>query len=236
MTWMEGCREIRQALGVYILGAIDPAERSIVDSHLLSCRDCRDELAGLAGLPALLGRVKIDEAERISLLDSERERGGGPAEELLGSLLARVATERRVRRWRSLAVAAAAVVLAVVGALGGLRAAGDLTSARPPAIAWETLHGSDARTGVTATIRYGQMQWGTMIFVHITGARDGTWCQLWVTDSTGKTTPAGTWKFTYASSGTNHGSGYPAASPDTARGVRGFSITAGGKELVHIAT
>jgi hypothetical protein len=162
--------------------------------------------------------------------------GGGPAEELLGSLLTRVARERRVRRWRSLAVAAAAVVLAVAGSLAGLRAAGDLTSARPPATAWETLHGTDARTGVSATIRYGQMQWGTMIFVHVKGVRDGTMCQLWVTDSNGKSTAAGSWKYTYASSGTNHGSGYPAASPDTARGVRGFDITSDGKELVRLTT
>jgi len=48
------CQEARVSLGVYVLGAIDPAERALVDSHLATCRDCRDELAGLAGLPALL--------------------------------------------------------------------------------------------------------------------------------------------------------------------------------------
>src|ERR1022692_2946433 len=56
------CRDIRQALGVYVVGAIDPAERAAVDSHLSSCLDCREELAGLAGLPALLGRVPASEA------------------------------------------------------------------------------------------------------------------------------------------------------------------------------
>ena len=44
-------------LGVYVLGAIDPADRALVEAHLTTCRDCRDELAGLAGLPALLSRV-----------------------------------------------------------------------------------------------------------------------------------------------------------------------------------
>ena len=53
------CSEARLSLGVYVLGAIDPAERSLVDSHLASCRDCRDELAGLAGLPALLARPAL---------------------------------------------------------------------------------------------------------------------------------------------------------------------------------
>ena len=70
------CPEARLSLGVYVLGAIDPAERSQVDSHLASCRDCRDELAGLAGLPALLARVGVEEA--IALAESD---GPPPAED-----------------------------------------------------------------------------------------------------------------------------------------------------------
>ncbi|MEV4252687.1 zf-HC2 domain-containing protein, partial [Spirillospora sp. NPDC049652] len=54
---MTDCGEVRTALGVYVLGAIDPPERARVDGHLTSCPACRDELAALAGLPALLGRV-----------------------------------------------------------------------------------------------------------------------------------------------------------------------------------
>jgi len=34
MTGSADCRDIRHALGVYVLGAIDPAERAMVDSHL----------------------------------------------------------------------------------------------------------------------------------------------------------------------------------------------------------
>ena len=67
------CRDIRQALGIYVVGAIDPAERTIVDVHLGTCPDCREELAGLAGLPALLGRVPARDAERL-ILDSAEIR------------------------------------------------------------------------------------------------------------------------------------------------------------------
>ena len=63
MTGMAGCREIKQALGVYVLGAIDPAERAQVDEHLSSCQECREELASLAGLPAMLRKVPIVEAD-----------------------------------------------------------------------------------------------------------------------------------------------------------------------------
>jgi putative zinc finger protein len=48
MTQTWDCAEARTSLGVYVLGAIDPAERGLVDAHLATCRDCRDELAGLA--------------------------------------------------------------------------------------------------------------------------------------------------------------------------------------------
>jgi anti-sigma factor RsiW len=53
----EGCGEIRHALGVYLLGAISPADRSAVGRHLAGCAGCREELARLAGLPGLLGTV-----------------------------------------------------------------------------------------------------------------------------------------------------------------------------------
>lgn len=66
MTETMDCGEARISLGVYVLGAIDPAERALVDAHLATCRDCRDELAGLAGLPALLARVSTEEAVALA--------------------------------------------------------------------------------------------------------------------------------------------------------------------------
>jgi hypothetical protein len=54
MTTSADCRDIRHALGVYVLGAIDPAERAVVDSHLSSCPECREELAGLAAAAAVV--------------------------------------------------------------------------------------------------------------------------------------------------------------------------------------
>ena len=54
------CAQIRPELGVYVLGTIAPADRAMVDRHLASCPRCREEVAGLAGLPALLRKVPID--------------------------------------------------------------------------------------------------------------------------------------------------------------------------------
>jgi hypothetical protein len=143
------CSEARLSLGVYVLGAIDPAERALVDSHLATCRDCRDELAGLAGLPALLARVgteeaialSADEAAPLGLLPdavkaglpdtpaarSERTAASGtgeePPRELLGAVLDLTAARRRRRNWRNITLAAAAAVVIAGGAFGGARLA-----------------------------------------------------------------------------------------------------------------
>src|SRR6266567_2101614 len=50
------CAGIRPQLGVYLTGAIAPADRVVVVRHLTACDGCRAELAGLAGLPALARR------------------------------------------------------------------------------------------------------------------------------------------------------------------------------------
>ena len=60
------CATVRQALGVYVLGPISPAERALVKQHLAVCRPCRDELAGLAGPPDVLGRLNLEQAERTA--------------------------------------------------------------------------------------------------------------------------------------------------------------------------
>jgi anti-sigma factor RsiW len=45
---------VREELGGYTLGALEPAEREAVEEHLASCPACAAEQARLAGLPALL--------------------------------------------------------------------------------------------------------------------------------------------------------------------------------------
>ena len=124
MTQIWDCTDARLSLGVYVLGAIDPAERALVDAHLVTCRDCRDELAGLAGLPALLARVNPDEISRICADDTVRAgtyagADDRPPEELIGTVLDLAEARRRRTRWRFLAAAAAVVAIAG-GLFGGL--------------------------------------------------------------------------------------------------------------------
>ena len=67
MTATRDCHEARIALGVYVLGAIDPDERAAVDAHLDTCPECRAELAEFMELPGLLALVPSEEA--IALAD-----------------------------------------------------------------------------------------------------------------------------------------------------------------------
>src|SRR5258708_29043905 len=93
------CRTFRELLGVYVVGAIEPAERAAVDAHLSQCYECREELAALARLPALLHRVHAAEAERILLTSPPQSDPAEPSAEMLDPLLARVVAKRRTRRF-----------------------------------------------------------------------------------------------------------------------------------------
>jgi anti-sigma factor RsiW len=53
------CTDICAQLGIYLFGAITPADRVTVVRHLATCPPCRDELAGLAALPGLLIRPPV---------------------------------------------------------------------------------------------------------------------------------------------------------------------------------
>ena len=118
MTGVGECAEIRHSLGVYILGAISPADRSTVERHLARCADCRAELAGLAALPGRLGSVPAADMTKLAA-DERGESGQRPPDVLLQTLLDRAARIRRQRRWRRLAAAAAAAVIVGCGAGAG---------------------------------------------------------------------------------------------------------------------
>ncbi len=226
------CRNIRQLLGVYVVGAIDPAERTLVDDHLGTCPDCREELAGLAGLPALLGRVPVHDAERLILHSAEVKDLEEPPAELLSSLLGRVAERRAVRRWRGLAAAAAAVVIAVAGGAVGARIIGPAghPAAGQVAVAADVVSATNPHTNVTATVRYAARSWGTKMDVWVTGIKGGTACQIYAVNASGQRWEAGSWTVPDG----QRGSDYPASVSVAAAQVRSFEITSGGHVLVTV--
>lgn len=217
------CREVRQLLGVYVVGAIDPAERSVVDQHLESCRDCREELSGLAGLPALLGRVPLPDAERLAATGNGLPEMDEPPAELLNGLLRRVATRRRARRWRSVLTLAAAVAIAAGGAAGVVHAL-EPGTAQPTT---ETVTANGA--GVMAQIRYSSTPWGgTAMRVGVMGIPSGTHCTFWVIGPHGQRVQAAVWTI-----GPGYGEHWYWISSQVPSGkVTAFQITAHGRPLL----
>ncbi len=237
MSGVSGCREIRHALGVYVLGAIDPAERTQVDEHLATCPDCREELASLAGLPALLRRVPTAEAERLAVADpADLLTEETTSDSLLPSVLGRMAQARRVRRWRELAAAAAVVVLA----LGAGAAGANLLQSGPsapqvtvqgPAHAWQTVSATDSLSGASLIVKYAPMSWGTTMAIRVWGIPSGTVCQFQVTDSQGHHWVVGGWRV----DAQGHEVWYPASTSLADKDLRSFQVTAGGKVLASVS-
>jgi len=238
MSGAASCREIRHALGVYVLGAIEPGDRAQVDEHLATCADCREELASLAGLPALLRRVPMAEAERLAVADqADSATDETPRDDLLPSLLARTAQARRVRRWRELAAAAAVVVLALGAGAAGASLLGSGSSPAPPVSAhaparhtWHTVSAINASTGAALTVKYAPVHWGTTMSVRVTGVPAGTVCQFQVTDSHGHHLVVGGWRVEYQ----GWPVWYPASTSVTDADLHSFEVTAGGKVLASV--
>ncbi|MDN3359948.1 zf-HC2 domain-containing protein [Actinomadura sp. DC4] len=198
MTSSTECSRLRISLGVYVLGAIEPAERALLDEHLSTCGRCRDELASLAGLPALLSRVGEEQLAQL----------GPPPEELLEPMLAQANREIRTRRRRNVVVliAAAAALVVATGAGMGL-VTGDDDGGRPvarssatsaPPQAGRNLVGKDPVTGVQAQINLQSKRWGTALDMHVSGTPRGAHCRVFVVDKDGRSDIAGSWEVPYA--------------------------------------
>jgi len=212
-----GCADARADLGVYVLGAIEPAERNEVDRHLEGCSRCRDELASLAGLPALLRRLPDGQA----LLEFD------PAlvheAELLPEAVLRRAAGLRLRNRKLAAAAAAGLIAAASAVSAAVSQAGHEPSASAPP-AWEaTVHGTSPGGKAWAWVRYAPRPWGTEVETRITGLLPGTRCQLWATGPAGQRIAAGSWTITRNAAV----SWYPASVSLTALSLRGFAITEG---------
>ncbi|MGH3255901.1 MAG: anti-sigma factor family protein [Streptosporangiaceae bacterium] len=229
MTQMWDCTEARPSLGVYVLGSIDPAERGQVDAHLATCQECRDELAGLAGLPALLARLTPDEVSRISADDPVWMTSDEPPAELIGTVLDLAKAKRRRERWRYVSAAAAVVVLAG-GAFAGVKSATTRTHDVPVPSgsehSWEIAQGSSQAASVT--VAYSDELWGNAFEVLVQRIPTGTTCQLWVVHPDGTRTQVAAW----TTAGDEGHVWYAGSMATTAGAISQFQITANHQVLV----
>jgi len=189
----------------YVLGALDPEDRRAYERHVATCDRCRDAVADLAGMPALLALVPSDEVP-----------GGAPADTSadvvdLDAVAARLRRGQVRRRWTAAAVAAG---LLVVGGGAGWAVSsavssdgGTSVSAAATTLSLAPVGGS----GVTAQLSMDAVAWGTRVSwschypdaatstaggPYATGAASAATYALVLLDGSGRATTVGTWEAT----------------------------------------
>jgi hypothetical protein len=211
-TVNDGCGERRTALGAYVLGALEPAECAGIEAHLAGCAGCREELAVLVRLPAMLGRLSLEEALAAGAgAAAGAPRGvrvnpgatdGAPAAASRPSLLERTIAElarrrRRQRlRWRTGVATGAVAVVALAAAVGVLIVTRPAPTA-PAVAAFAHLSGADQSTGVRASAELYTEAWGTSIRLDVSGVTPGDQCELVAVGQDGSQQVAGTWTVGY---------------------------------------
>ncbi|MEI7715158.1 MAG: zf-HC2 domain-containing protein [Mycobacterium sp.] len=190
----------------YVLGSLSAAQRREFEEHAAACPGCRDAVADLSGMPALLSQLNYGDVTAMDHADGTPTSATlEMSPELLPSLLATVRWRRRRTRaagW----LAAAAVVLGIAVFVG--------VRAYSPARAHQVTASSQpmAQVGTTllaSTVQLSSQNWGTSISLdcvclapptahHDTLAmvvvgRDGSHTQLatWVAEPGRSATPAG---------------------------------------------
>jgi Putative zinc-finger len=104
-------------LGAYALGALDPREAQQVHDHLLTCAECRRQVADLADL-----RAAMDEVPPEAFLDGPPDGGDLILQRTLRAARSEFPATRLAtppRRGSSIALRAAAVIIVAAAAVGG---------------------------------------------------------------------------------------------------------------------
>ncbi|MFE0514969.1 zf-HC2 domain-containing protein [Streptomyces sp. NPDC058964] len=160
-----------------------------------------------------------------------------PEEGVLERLLQQAAARRR-RTWRLQLAGAAASLTLIAAAAGGtwLAAIGSVSSqATPPGptapTASRTFSGSDATTGVSASVKVSPTVWGSILQVSAKGAPAGITCRLQAVGPGGARADGATWRAGEYRPGTS----IPGAVAFSPGAIEHFEILAGnGQKLVTV--
>jgi hypothetical protein len=240
VTETTDCGEARTSLGVYVLDALDPEERAVVDAHLATCAECLAELATIEDLPALLATVRAEDAVALATAESD---GPAVASDLMSehpapaaaAPVTELSTRRKHGRRRNAVLSMAATAAITVAALGGATIGNRLAHPSqgldpgPASGPWQTAQGHNS-AGMQATVRFRPMGWGTQVAVKVTGIPAHTACQIAAFGTDGSATAAGSW-ITDANEGKIW---YPASAGLSGRVTR-FEITIKSRPAKRIA-
>jgi len=205
---------LREAVGAYLLGALEPEENDRVAGHLVTCASCRAEYGELTELlpllasvteteavngpvrpePAVLGRVLETASQQVA---DGAARPGSP-DHLHGVEHA----HHRGRGYRPartslrtrIALAAAGLIAAVGTGLGLLLAGGSQVAAVAGAWSASTSVSSPGYERINASVEVTPVSWGSNIQLKMDNVPAGYTCTMVVVSTTGTPMVAGTWK------------------------------------------
>jgi len=190
----------------YVLGSLSAVDRREFEAHMANCPACREAVAELSGVPALLSHLDRDEVAAIG------ESVPSPATpemspELLPSLLATVRWRRRRTRVTTWVASSAAAVVLGIGVFVGVQGH---SSTPAPQLAASAQPMSQVNTSLlTSTVSLSSQHWGTFInlkcvclappdahhdtLAMVVVGRDGSQTRLatWVAEPGHTATPAG---------------------------------------------
>jgi anti-sigma factor RsiW len=157
--FVEGNHRYAMWDAAYVLGALSPGDRREFEAHLADCPPCRQAVAELSGMPALLSLLNGNDVAAIT--------GSGHASEvpaissqLLPSLLATVRWRRRRTRLITWTVSAAAAVVLTIAVVVGIQGRFP-TSAPPQTTASAVPMAQVGTTLLASTVALSGQQWGT---------------------------------------------------------------------------
>jgi anti-sigma factor RsiW len=224
VTVPDAHEELRFSLGAYVLGALTPAERDVIDAHLAECPACVTELDQLTSLPLFLDLVS---GEEVALMGAS---AGAPDDRLVDRVVAAALAERRAsRRKRWLVSVAAALVLIAGSSVAGVVLS---PSGHAPVATAAVFDRTDPNTHAWARIAVQQKGWGASLQLTLAGVPAGQHCRLVAVGRDGTTDVAASWEVTYKGTATLTGATSLQLSSTAAYDI----VTVDGTRLVHVPT
>ncbi|OBB89332.1 hypothetical protein A5760_01825 [Mycobacterium colombiense] len=191
----------------YVLGSLSASDRRQFEAHMANCPACREAVADLSGVPALLSQLDREEVAATGLSGHPVSAEPQMSPELLPSLLATVRWRRRRTRVVTWVASAAAAAVLGIGVLVGVQSYNS-TPAQQVTASSQSMAQISTNL-LTSTVQLNSEHWGTSInlkcvclaplnahhdtLAMVVVGRDGSQTRLatWVAEPGHTATPAG---------------------------------------------